>query len=156
MSNPITVLGHTKLRTELEERKSQRVKISQSIAIARQHGDLSENAEYHAAREQQGLNEARIRQIESILSDAQIIDITKIAPNGRVIFGSTVHIMDLQKSTTTVYRLTGEDEANPKQGTISVKAPFARAMIGKSKGEIVTVHTPTEVNKYKITKIEHI
>jgi len=156
MPTPITVQGEQKIRTELNELKTNRARISRTIAEAREHGDLSENAEYHAAREQQGFNEARIRKLESILADAQIIDITKIAPNGRVLFGTTVDLMDVQNSTRISYRITGEHEADPKQGTISVNAPIARALVGKSCGATVRIETPNRVNEFKIIEIKHL
>lgn len=152
----MTVVGVEQLQKELEHLKHLRPQISEAIAEARAHGDLKENAEYHAAREQQGQVEARMRDIEYKLSHAHVIDITKILPQGRVLFGATVHLLDLEKSQEVIYKIVGEDEASIALGKISVTAPVARALIGKSIGDVVEVTTPTGITEYEIVKIEHI
>jgi transcription elongation factor GreA len=152
---PMTVKGAELLQKELDQLKKQRPEISRAIAEARAHGDLKENAEYHAAREQQGLAEARIRDIESKLSNANIIDVTKIANSGRVIFGATVHLYDLTKDKEIIYTLVGEDEANAPQGKISITAPLARALIGKNVGDVVDVVTPGGKTSYEILQVKH-
>lgn len=142
MPNPMTVNGAESLREELAHRKGAlRQEITEAIAEARAHGDLKENAEYHAAREQQSFNEGRIQEIESRLADAQIIDVSKIAPTGKVIFGSTVTLIDCDSDETTRYHIVGEDEADLKQNKISVMSPIARALIGKMEDDVVTVVT---------------
>lgn len=157
MPIPMTVEGAEALREELKERKSVlRPAISQAIAEAREHGDLKENAEYHAAREQAGFNEGRIQEIESKLADAQIIDITKIPVNDKVIFGATVTLVDSQSGVANRYRIVGEDEADLKAGKISVMSPIARAVIGKSVGEVGVVHTPGGEVEYEIDAVEHV
>ena len=143
MPIPMTVEGAESLREELQHRKSVlRQEITQAIAEAREHGDLKENAEYHAAREQQGFNEGRIQEIESKLADAQVIDIAKIPSGEKVIFGVTVTLLDVENDEETTYKIVGEDEADLKAGKISVMSPIARALIGKSVGDAVTVSTP--------------
>jgi transcription elongation factor GreA len=143
MPNPMTVNGAESLREELAHRKGAlRQEITEAIAEARAHGDLKENAEYHAAREQQSFNEGRIQEIESRLADAQIIDVSKIAPTGKVIFGSTVTLIDCDSDETTRYHIVGEDEADLKQNKISVMSPIARALVGKMEDDVVTVVTP--------------
>lgn len=129
---PMTVRGAEKLRQELDYLKSElRPQIIEAIADAREHGDLKENAEYHAAREQQGFCEGRIQEIESKLSNAQVIDVTKITNNGRVIFGATVTLLKSETEEEVVYRIVGDDESDIKQNMISVNSPIARALIGK-------------------------
>lgn len=156
-SSPMTVQGEKALRAELNKLKTEtRPKISQAIGVARAHGDLKENAEYHAAREKQGLVEARIRQIESRLAGAQVIDVTRIKPTGKVIFGTTVTLLDLSTSTKVTYRIVGEDEADVEQGMISVFSPVARALIGKEVGEEVLVDAPGGEFKYKVKAVKHI
>jgi len=153
---PMTVSGAKALEEELNELKINRAKISQSIAEAREHGDLKENAEYHAAREQQGLAEARIRDIEAKLSNAQIIDVSQISPTGRVIFGSTVTIENCDNEESITYKIVGEDEADIKQCKISSTSPIARALMGKEEGEVVTVTTPSGIVDYEIISVKHL
>jgi transcription elongation factor GreA len=154
---PLTVKGAEKLRGELEELKTViRPRIIQAIATAREHGDLKENAEYHAAREQQSFAEGRIKEIEAKLSNAQIIDVTKLDPNGKVVFGATVEIEDLDSAKTVVYQIVGEDEANIKEGRISIGSPIARALIGKETGDVATVKAPSGNVEYEILSIEYI
>lgn len=157
MATPMTVRGAEKLREELEHLKRVvRPSVTQAIAEAREHGDLRENAEYHAAKEQQGFTEGRIREIEGKLSEAQVIDITKIRPNGNVIFGSTVTLIDVETDEQLVYRIVGEDEADIKEHSISVMSPVARALIGKSEGDEVHVVTPQGEHDYEIDRVEHL
>jgi transcription elongation factor GreA len=154
---PLTVKGAEKLRAELEELKTViRPRIIQAIATAREHGDLKENAEYHAAREQQSFAEGRIKEIEAKLSNAQVIDVTKLDPNGKVVFGATVEIEDLDSGKTVTYQIVGEDEANIKEGRISVGSPIARALIGKETGDVVTVKAPSGNVEYEIISVEYI
>ncbi|MDH3640506.1 MAG: transcription elongation factor GreA [Gammaproteobacteria bacterium] len=157
MPIPMTVEGAEALREELKERKSVlRPTITQAIAEAREHGDLKENAEYHAAREQAGFNEGRIQDIESKLADAQIIDVTKITPSGKVIFGATVTLIDSESGAEQRYQIVGEDEADLKAGKISVMSPIARAVIGKAVGDIGVVQAPSGDIEYEIDAVEHI
>jgi transcription elongation factor GreA len=152
----MTVEGAESLREELQHRKSVlRQEITQAIAEAREHGDLKENAEYHAAREQQGFNEGRIQEIEGKLADAQIIDIAKIPAGEKVIFGVTVTVLDLDTDQEIRYKIVGEDEADLKSGKISVMSPIARALIGKSVGDAVSVSTPGGDKEYEIDNVEH-
>jgi len=132
-----------------------RAEITEAIAEARAHGDLKENAEYHAAREQQSFNEGRIKEIESKLADAQVIDISKMAPGEKVIFGVTVTLIDAESGTELRYRIVGEDEADLKLGKISVMSPIARAVIGKSVGDVGVVETPNGRVEYEIDAVEH-
>lgn len=153
----MTQEGADALRDELKHRKSVlRVEITQAIAEAREHGDLKENAEYHAAREQQGFNEGRITEIESKLADAQIIDISKITPSGKVIFGSTVTLIDANGGDEIRYKIVGEDEADLKAGKISIMSPIARAIIGKAEGDVAVVDTPSGELEYEIDAVEHL
>ena len=154
---PMTVKGAEALRDELNELKSvTRPKITAAIAEAREHGDLKENAEYHAAREQQSLNEGRIQDIESKLADAQIIDVTKIPATGKVVFGATVTIADEDSDDEKTYQIVGEDEADLKLGKISVLSPISRALIGKDTGDVASVNSPSGVKDYEIIKVEHL
>ena len=154
---PMTVAGAETLRAELNELKTvQRPKISLAIAEAREHGDLKENAEYHAAREQQSFCEGRITEIEAKLSESEIIDISKIEPNGKVIFGTTVTLFNLDTDEHVSYQIVGEDEADVAAGKISVVSPIARAIMGKPDGEEVVVKVPAGEVQYEIEKIEHI
>lgn len=154
---PMTLHGAEKLREELAFLKSvRRPQIIKDIAEAREHGDLKENAEYHAAREQQGFCEGRIQEIEAKLSNAQIIDITKIANNDRVIFGATVSVINLDTDEEITYRIVGDDEADFKQNLISVNSPMARGLIGKSTDDIALIKTPAGDVEYEIVKIEYI
>ena len=154
---PLTVVGANKLRAELEELKTVvRPRIIQAIAEAREHGDLKENAEYHAAREQQSFAEGRIAEIEGKLSNANIIDVTKTDANGKVVFGATVEIEDLDSGKTVTYQIVGEDEANIKEGRISVGSPIARALIGKEAEDVVTVKAPGGNIEYEILSVKYI
>ncbi|MWJ27838.1 transcription elongation factor GreA [Halomonas sediminis] len=153
---PMTVAGEKNLRDELNHLKSEaRPRVIAAIAEAREHGDLKENAEYHAAREQQGFIEGRIQEIESKLSTAQVIDVTKLPRTGKVIFGVTVELINLNTDEEVTYRIVGEDEANIKEGRISVTSPIARAMIGKEEGDVVVVKTPGGEVEYEIGNVEH-
>jgi transcription elongation factor GreA len=157
MPIPMTVEGAESLREELQHRKStMRPEITQAIAEAREHGDLKENAEYHAAREQQGFNEGRIQEIEGKLADAQVIDVAKIPVGQKVIFGVTVTLLDVDSEEETRYKIVGEDEADLKIGKISVMSPIARALIGKSVGDVAAVSTPGGDREYEIDKVEHV
>ena len=157
MPIPMTVHGSESLRAELAQRKGEiRQSIVKDIAEARAHGDLKENAEYHAAREQQSLNEGRIQDIESKLADAQIIDVTKIPATGKVVFGATVTIADEDSGDETTYQIVGEDESDLKLGKISVLSPISRALIGKDTGDVASVNSPSVVKDYEITKVEHL
>jgi len=154
---PLTVTGANKLREELEQLKSViRPRIIAAIAEAREHGDLKENAEYHAAREQQSFAEGRIAEIEGKLSNANIIDVTKMDANGKVIFGATVEIEDIDSEKVVTYQIVGEDEADIKQGRISVGSPIARALIGKEEEDVVTVKAPGGEIEYEILSIQYI
>ncbi len=154
---PMTARGAALLREELNELKSvQRPKIIAAIAEAREHGDLKENAEYHAAREQQSFCEGRIQDIEGKLSNAQIIDVTKMPNNGKVIFGATVTIMNLETDKETTYRIVGDDEANIKENLISVNSPIARGLIGKELDDVVNIQTPAGTVEYEIVEVEYI
>jgi len=154
---PLTVVGANKLRAELEELKTVvRPRIIQAIAEAREHGDLKENAEYHAAREQQSFAEGRIAEIEGKLSNANIIDVTKTDANGKVVFGATVEIEDIESGKVVTYQIVGEDEANIKEGRISVGSPIARALIGKEVEDVVTVKAPGGNVEYEIISVQYI
>ena len=156
MPTPMTLNGAKALREEVAYRKGAlRQEITQAIAEARAHGDLKENAEYHAAREQQGFNEGRIQEIEGRLADAQIIDITTISVSDKVIFGVTVTLYDGEADDSISYQIVGEDEADLKQGKISVMSPIARALIGKSVGDSVVVVSPSGEKEYEISDVEH-
>lgn len=154
---PMTVAGERALRAELEHlKKVERPRIVAAIAEAREHGDLKENAEYHAAREQQSFAEGRIKELEHKLSHAQIIDVTTIPHSGRVIFGVTVELINIDDDSTVRYRIVGEDEADVKNGAISVSSPIARALIGKSEGDEVVVKAPGGDIFYEIDSVHHI
>ena len=154
---PMTIQGSHALEEELKHLKTVlRPQITSAIATARELGDLSENAEYHAAREQQGMSEARIRDIEGRLSGAQIIDVTTIPSTGKVFFGTTVDIVNVESDETMTYQIVGEDEADLKQGKISVTSPIARALVGKEEGEVVVVQTPSGLIEYEIVEVRHI
>lgn len=153
----MTVEGEASLRTELKHRKgAMRAEITQAIADAREHGDLKENAEYHAAREQQGFNEGRIQEIEGKLADAQVIDVGKLPANGKVIFGVTVTLLNIDTDETVRYRIVGEDEADIKNHKLSVMSPIARALIGKQVGDVAVVTTPNGKIEYEIDQVEHL
>lgn len=154
---PMTVAGADKLRQELQNLKSvERPRIILAIAEARAHGDLKENAEYHAAREQQSFVEGRILEIESKLSTAQVIDVTQIENTGKVIFGTTVTLLNISTDETIRYKVVGEDEADVKKQMISVTSPIARAMIGKLVDDVIQVQTPQGVTEYEIIEVEHL
>lgn len=153
---PLTARGAAQLREELKRLKEERPKISEAIAVARAHGDLRENAEYHAAKEQQGLAEARIRDIEGKLANAEIIDVTTVNAGGRVVFGATVHLIEVNDGTEARYQIVGEDEADIKAGLLSVGSPIARALIGKREGDVVDVATPSGSRSYEVTAVEYI
>ncbi|EIK44055.1 transcription elongation factor [Cellvibrio sp. BR] len=154
---PMTEQGAEKLRLELEDlKKVQRPRIVNAIAEARAHGDLKENAEYSAAREQQSFCEGRINEIEGKLSNAQIIDVTKIPHSGKVLFGTTVTMINLDTEQSMTYQIVGDDEADVKSNKISVNSPIARALIGKEEGDVVVVKTPGGDVDYEIDKVEHI
>ena len=159
MSNkfPMTVTGEAVLREELERlKKVERPRISQAIAEAREHGDLKENAEYHAAREQQSFAEGRIMEIEGKLANAQVIDVTAIAKTGKVIFGTTIDLINTETDETVTYRIVGEDEADVKSNLISVVSPIARALVGKEEGDVVTVKAPGGDIEYEIDQVHHV
>jgi|TARA_B100000497_G_scaffold57408_1_gene65357 transcription elongation factor GreA len=154
---PITVNGLQDLKTELEDLKNvQRPKIVEAIAEARSHGDLKENAEYHAAKEQQGLIEGRVVAINDIIARANVIDVTKIENDGKVIFGSTVEVQDLETNKKISYRLVGQDEADIKKNLVFFRSPIGKAFIGKNKGEMVTVNTPSGERSFEILDVKYI
>ncbi len=154
---PLTVVGADKLRDELKELKSVvRPRIVKAISEARAHGDLKENAEYHAAKEQQSFTEGRISDIEGKLSNAQIIDVTTIDAGGKVIFGATVEIEDIDTEDVVTYQIVGVDEAEIKEGRISVSSPIARGLIGKEVEDVVTIKTPSGKKEYEILSIQYI
>ncbi len=154
---PMTVAGEAALREELERlKKVERPRITEAIAEAREHGDLKENAEYHAAREQQSFNEGRIMEIEGKLANAQVIDVTAIDKTGKVIFGTTIDLINVDTDESVTYKIVGDDEANVKDNLISVSSPIARALIGKEEGDVVTVRAPGGDIEYEIDQVEHI
>lgn len=155
--HPMTKEGADSLKQELQNLKTvERPAVSKAIAEAREHGDLKENAEYHAAREQQGLMEARIKQIEGLLGSVQIIDVTKLSPNGKVVFGATVTVLNLDNDEEVTYKIVGEEEADIKHGKISVNSPIARALIAKEEGDEVVVKAPSGDIDYEIVEIQYI
>lgn len=154
---PMTVRGAELLREELDFLKNvRRPQIIDAIAEAREHGDLKENAEYHAAREQQGFCEGRIQEIEGKLGNAQIIDVTKMTNNGKVIFGATVELVNADTDEEVTYRIVGDDEANIKEGLISVNSPIARGLIGKEVDDSVSITTPGGQVEFYIISVEYI
>ena len=154
---PMTVEGEKALRDELQQLKTvERPRVIQDIADAREHGDLKENAEYHAAREQQGFIESRIQDIEGKLSNAQVIDIKSIPHSGKVLFGTTVSIINVDTDEEVEYRIVGDDEADIKNNRISVSSPIARALIGKSEGDTVVVNIPSGTVEYEIDEVKHV
>ena len=154
---PMTVRGAEQLREELDFLKNtRRPQIIAAIAEAREHGDLKENAEYHAAREQQGFCEGRIQEIEGKLGSAQIIDVTKMQNNGKVIFGATVTLTNVETEEEVTYRIVGDDEANIKEGLISVNSPIARGLVGKEVDDSVTITTPGGKVEFDIIEVEYI
>ncbi len=154
---PITVNGLQNLKKELEDLKNvQRPKVVEAIAEARSHGDLKENAEYHAAKEQQALIESRVITINDLIARANVIDVTKIENNGKVIFGSTVKLQDLESNKLIIYKLVGQDEADIKKNLIFFKSPIGKALISKNKGENVIVDTPSGEKNFEILNVEYI
>lgn len=155
--NPITKEGEVFLREELKKLKSEdRPRIIDAIATAREFGDLKENAEYHAAKEQQSLTEARIRDIESKLSTSQVIDIKNIEPSDKVIFGTTVTVSNTEQQKSVTYKIVGEDEADASKGKISFASPLAKQLIGKFEGDLLKVETPGGSVEYEIEKVNYI
>jgi len=154
---PMTVRGAKNLQIELKKLKTEdRPRIIAAIAVAREHGDLKENAEYHAAREQQSFCEGRVKEIEGKLSDATIIDVTTLNANGKVVFGATVDIADEETGDEITYQIVGEDEADIKANMISVGSPIARALIGKEEGDVAAVKTPGGVRNLEVVEIRYI
>ncbi|MGA9470268.1 MAG: transcription elongation factor GreA [Candidatus Macondimonas sp.] len=154
---PITVRGAELLREELARLKKQdRPRIIAAIAEARAHGDLKENAEYHAAREQQGFVEGRIAEIEARLSNAQVIDVLALEPSDRVVFGATVDLVDEDTGEELTYRIVGQDEADIKAGLLSINSPIARALVGKREGDVVVVEIPAGSRSLEIIKVRYL
>ena len=154
---PITVNGLKDLKSELEYLKNiQRPKVVEAIAEARSHGDLKENAEYHAAKEQQALIESRVIAINDLIARANVIDVTKIENDGKVIFGSTVKVKDLEANKKISYQLVGQDEADIKKNLVFFRSPIGKAFIGKDKGETVTVNTPSGDRSFEILEVQYI
>ena len=154
---PMTVKGYEALKNELQELKSvKRPKVIQAIAEAREHGDLKENAEYHAAREQQSFIEGRIKELEAKLSNAQVIDIANMSNTGKVIFAATISLINVESDEGVSYQIVGEDEADIKQHKISISSPLARGLIGKEEGDEVTVKTPSGNVDYEIIQVAYI
>jgi len=154
---PMTVRGEKLLREELQHLKTvARPRVIDAISEARAHGDLKENAEYHAAREQQGFIEGRIAEIEGKLANALIIDVGRVEHNGKVVFGTTVTLASEEKQTKMTYKIVGEDEADINENRISITSPIARALIGKYEGDTVDVHTPEGQVRYEIMQVEYI
>ena len=153
---PLTVLGAEQLKAELQRLKSiERPSVIAAIAEARSHGDLSENAEYDAAKERQGFVEGRIAEIESKLSNAQIIDPTTLDADGRIVFGATVKLLDMESDDEVCYQIVGDDEADIKQGKVSVNSPIARALIGKESGDVAEVQAPGGLREYQVLDVEY-
>ena len=154
---PITITGLEKLKKELQELKNvQRPKIVSAIAEARSHGDLKENAEYHAAKEQQSLLESRVLEINDTIARANVIDVTKIENEGKVIFGSSVYLKNLESSQKLNYKIVGKDEADIKNNLIYFKSPVGKGLIGKNVGDMVTINTPSGEKNYEILKVQYI
>jgi len=154
---PMTVRGHELLEEELRRLKySDRPRVVQAIAEARAHGDLRENAEYHAAKEQQGFIEARIKDIEGKLSHKHVIDVTAVDAKGRIVFGATVELVDEDTAEQIEYRIVGEDEANIKSGLISYTSPIARALIGKNEGDVVTFEAPGGTKTFEVVEVRYV
>ena len=154
---PITVIGLKNLKSELEDLKNiQRPKVVEAIAEARSHGDLKENAEYHAAKEQQALIESRVIAINDLIARANVIDVTKIENDGKVIFGSTVKVQDLESNKEISYKLVGQDEADISKHLIFYKSPIGKALIGKNKNDIVNVNTPSGEKNFEIKDVKYI
>ena len=154
---PMTVRGHELLQEELKRLKSvDRPRVIQAIAEARAHGDLKENAEYHAAKEQQGFIEGRIKECEGKLSNLQIIDVTEVDAKGKIVFGSTVELLDLSSDSEMTYTIVGEDEADIKQGLISYTSPIARALIGKNEGDEIVFSAPGGEKEFEVLSVKYI
>ena len=154
---PITVTGLEKIKIELDERKNiTRPKIVQAIAEARSHGDLKENAEYHAAKEEQGLNEKIIQELETTIAKANVIDVTQLEKSDKVVFGSTISVKDLETEKESKYKIVGKDEADVKNGLIFYQSPMGKGFIGKSKGEFVEIKTPSGEKSFEITDVKYI
>ena len=154
---PITVKGLADLKSELENLKNvQRPQVVAAIAEARSHGDLKENAEYHAAKEQQGLIEGRVLAINDLIARANVIDVTKIDNDGKVIFGSTVKVLDLESNKEISYKLVGQDEANISKNLIFYRSPIGKALIGKNKDDMISVNTPSGERNFEIKNVEYI
>jgi transcription elongation factor GreA len=155
--SPMTAKGVERLRAQLSQLKSvDRPRIIEAIAEARAHGDLSENAEYHAAREQQSFAEGRINTIESALAEAQIIDVTTLDARGKVVFGATVKLLNLENEAEVSYQIVGEEEADIEQSLISITSPIARALIGREEGDMVGVDAPGGVKEYELLEITYV
>lgn len=155
--SPMTLEGAQALREELTRLKTvDRPRITKAIAEAREHGDLRENAEYHAAREQQSFAEGRIADIEGKLANAEIIDVAKLDAGGRVVFGATCELLNTADDTTVVYKIVGEDEADIKLGKVSINSPIARALIGKTRDDVVAVRAPGGVIEYEIVSVRYL
>ncbi|MBV1950607.1 MAG: transcription elongation factor GreA [Cycloclasticus sp.] len=153
---PLTLKGAQNLKNELDELKNvKRPRITEAIADARAHGDLKENAEYHAAREEQGLVEARVRDIESKLGNAQVIDVASLNANGKVVFGCTVELENIETEAVITYTIVGEDEADIKNNLISYASPFAKALIGKEEGDVAEVKAPAGITEYEVTAVRY-
>ena len=154
---PITVSGLEKIKLELDDRKNKvRPKIVQAISEARSHGDLKENAEYHAAKEEQGLNEKRIQELETAIATANVIDVTKYKKDDKVIFGSTIIVKDLETEKESKYNIVGKDEADVKNGLIFYQSPMGRGFIGRNKGEFVEIKTPSGDKNFEISDVKYI
>lgn len=154
---PMTVRGHEQLEKELKRLKYEdRPNVVQAIAEARAHGDLKENAEYHAAKEQQGFIEARIKDLEGKLSHKQVIDVTTVDAKGRIVFGCTVELIDEDTGEQIEYRIVGEDEADIKSGLISYTSPIARALIGKNEGDVVTFQAPGGEKTFEVLEVKYV
>ena len=154
---PITVNGLKDLKSELEDLKNiQRPKVVEAIAEARSHGDLKENAEYHAAKEQQSHNEGRVQEVEDIIARANVIDVSKLDNDGKVIFGSTIMLQNLDTEESLKYKIVGKDEANLKEKLIYFKSPIGMGLIGKNKGDLVEIKTPAGVKNFEIKDVKYI
>lgn len=157
MTEPITVNGAKKLQDELNDLvNNKRQQVIQAIAEAREHGDLKENAEYHAAKEQQGFIEAKIQEIEHALANAQVIDVRDIPETGRVVFGSTIDLYDITNDKPITYKIVGNLESKPEEGLISIQTPIAQGLMGKNVGDEVSISTPSGVIDFEIEKVQHL
>ncbi len=153
---PVTVRGHELMKEELQRlKRTDRPNVIQAIAEARAHGDLKENAEYHAAKEQQGFIEGRIKELEGKLSNLQVIDVTAVDAKGKIIFGCTVELIDENSGAETVYKIVGEDEADIKTGLISYTSPIARALIGRNEGDVVNFSAPGGEKQFEVVEVRY-